>query len=1061
MNFKKLSFIGATFLILTTFSLSQRDVGTFVGSVFDEEGVALPGVIVTARNVHTGLTQGTITNVQGNYRIERLPRGFYSISSSLTGFKTLTKEGIELLAGAELKIDFIMILGRIEEEITVVGEAPLVETTRSQVSTVITEKELLSYPQGNRDYLSLIQYAPGTLPREQELVGSGYAIGGMRTESNNLMIDGIDNNDNQWASADVTSLPLEAIQEFRLISNNFSAEYGRNSGGIINTVMKSGTNELHGSAWFFNRGEGTLYRSVDWLTHDRPSFKRYQYGGILGGPIWRDKTFFFLSFEGIRQTEESRDPLYFFSQEAVANSKGFAREVFNRFGESYPVPTYDFLDLDGDGINDMGRYVWDGTTRDKSYNFGAKIDHVFGGKDRISLRWLHNRKKFEESPYWVPGHIKEAPSILNTGGITWLHLFGPNAYNEIRIGYHGSDYKLPMILSDLPGIYIFDTLMDLGDYTDIDFNYKTFQLADVLNFQKGNHSIKLGGELRYWRSETVNDGYVNGVYWYFNSLSFLNGGTPAGLTLGVDPPDPEPDNPYVPGNPGGEWKRGSTYRVWRGIEGGLFIQDDWRVNTRLTLSFGLRWEYFGVPEEISGKGINQPAFGTKEGFESGQLIEGEYNREGIKYMIFDGRELMGKKIWDPYYKAFAPKASFAYDLTGDGKTSLRGGIGVAYDRVYNQVYENDRFNYPDFTFAAFYGSAFGLPPINPTIPVTIPVVNAAIGGYAFGLRWMVPKLSPQKAYNWMIGIQRELAPNTAVEINYTGSLGRNLGSYQRPNRFTGDFLDGWGDGLNPHASTNDVNVREQTFKSYYHALTVVLNKRFSDGWSWYTAYTFGTVRDQVSSYIADLFAVSHERRHDEWGPAAFDRRHRVVGGFVWDLPFFRNSSFWLVRNVVSGWQLAGNFHYTSGAVYDVRSQGYYEWDFNKDVAGNDMPLWLGDKPGDVIKWEGGSPYLDRSSFGIPIPPAYADDMSYYDKNFVTRNMFRWFPTYNIDISLQKYFTVPVGGKDVTVQFIAEVFNLLKSTFWDMPETGFQLAYFGEVSRMSGVRQAQFSVRFMF
>jgi hypothetical protein len=458
-----------------------------------------------------------------------------------------------------------------------------------------------------------------------------------------------------------------------------------------------------------------------------------------------------------------------------------------------------------------------------------------------------------------------------------------------------------------------------------------------------------------------------------------------------------------------------------------------------------------------------PAFGTEQGFNNMQIIEGEYTREGIKYMMFDGRELLGKGLWDPFYMGFAPKFSFAYDLTGDGKTALRGGAGIAYDRTFNNTYENDRFNYPMFTFATFYGSYYGRTTIQPTIPAEVPMNN--VEGVRVALRWMDPSLTPQQAINWMFGIQRELAPNVVVELNYVGSRGRRLGVIQRPQRITGDRLDGTLDGINPYGAVGDVNLREQYYASTYHAVTLMLNKRFSNGWSWYSAYTYGYARDQNSDYFGDntgYYAVCHDRQEDEWGPSQFDRRHRLVGGFVYDLPFFRNSTNWFIKNIIAGWQISGNFHFTSAQPFTVQAT-HASWDFNYDGGYKDRPLWTGEDPNDVVQWSGGFPYLGKEGyFAVPNPPSGLDDWSYYNQNFVTRNMFRWFPTHNIDISLQKYFTIPVGGREVTLQLIGEVFNLLNSTFWALPNWGnYESSAFGEVSRKNGVRTAQVSVRILF
>lgn len=1070
MTLRKLSVFCLAFLLVTSLGWSQsKDTGNIIGNVYDVEGAPLPGVTVTAKNVQMGLVQSTVTNDSGQYRIERLPRGMYTITAAIQGFKTMTKEGFELIVGAEIKVNFNLEIGKLEEQVTVVGVSPLVETTRAQVSTVITEKEFLSYPQGNRDYTSLIAYAPGTLPGAGR---SGYAVNGMRGSSNNFQIDGIDNNDNGTATNAVTSLAPEAIQEFRLVSNNFSAEYGRNSGGVINAVMKSGTNEFHGSAWIFHRGDSGLFQSEDWLTHDLPPYKRFQYGATIGGPIIKDKTFFFATFEGVIQDDEAREPYLFYTPEAISRAQGPAKYFFDNYGSKYPVPTYDFVDIDGDGLVDAGKYVWDGTGKTRGLNFGIKIDHIFSEKDRVAFRWLWNDFNYEWDFANLPGNIKKNPYSYHTGGLTWLHLFSPTAYNEVRIGYHRDFADWPRLAPEVPqmGGYTFfnDGVHSVGDWANMPqkFANNTYQLVDVLNFQIGNHSIKVGGEARLWNSDSTFDANVAGSYYFVDSTYFLYDIGAYYLVIGADPPDPPEGDPYRTGDAYGVWAAGDSHRKWKGFEGGLFIQDDWRVTDKLTVSAGLRWEYYGVPKETSGKGINMPAFGTEEGFNTKQIIEGTYGEEGIRYLIFDGREKLGKGLWNPYYKAFAPKISFAYDLTGDGKTSLRAGAGVSYDRTFNNTYENDRFNYPDFTFLslagwdAYYGYDVGSPAIHPTYPGTVPLAN--IAGYRAALRWMLPDLIPQKAYNWLVGIQRELSANVSIELNYTGSKGVNLGSIQRPNRFTGDRLDGTRTGINPYTAITDLNLRTQNLKSDYHAFTATINKRFANGWSWYTAYTYGVAKDQNSDYFGDnsaMEAVSNERIDMEYGYAQFDRRHRVVGGMIYDIPFFKNSKNWFLKNVIAGWQISSNFHFTSGAPFTIRSSSTSQ-DWNKDWDGNDRPLWLGGDES-IITWTNGRPGWDKSLFGVPVAPKAARDLTYYDQNFAERNQFRWFPDHNINVALQKYWTVPVAGREFTVQAIFEVFNVLKSYFWALPATTWQSTLFGQSQRMDGQRTSQISLRIMF
>ncbi|MGQ9638233.1 MAG: TonB-dependent receptor [Thermodesulfobacteriota bacterium] len=1084
MKFKIFSACIALLLLVSSPMFGQvGDTGTFLGDVTDQEGTRLPGVQVTATNIQTGLTQSTITNQRGRYRLERLPRGLYTLSATLSGFKTTIRKGLELFGGAVTTVNLVMEVGTLEEEVTVVGATPIVETTRTQVSTVMTEKELLSYPQANRNYLHLMAYAPGTQP-DAPIIGAttGYAINGMRGESNNYMLDGLNNNDMTDNTMQTTLLPPEAIQEFRLVTSNFNAEYGRNTGGILNVVMKSGTNELHGSAWGFYRGDSAFFRSADWLTKKREPYKRYQYGATLGGPIVKDKTFFFGTFEGIDEEIDYATSWWLLTPQAIASSSGVARQLMDRFGANYPVPTYDFVDKNGDGIADYGRGNYTYTDSLNAYMGGIKIDHIISEKDRVAFRWMYNYRKTRSGNgyggyYWTPGKTLDQPNEFHTGGLTWMHILSPTAYNEVRLGYKRDKWEWAVQDDSIAFVAFNDELHPFGDpgYPMLQVN-NTYQLADVLNIQVKDHNVKLGGEFTLWRVKSMFDAFVNGYYIFDDGLAFLANGPASYLILGADPPENQ-DNPYLPGDSkrADLWRTGFglTNRKWKGYEIGLFAQDDWRISKRLSISFGLRWEFYSVPKEYSGIGIAQPMFGTQKGFLNTMagnldLTEGVWNEEGIRYMIFGGRQLAGKGLWNNYYGNFAPKVSFAYDLTGDGKTSLRGGYGISYDRQMNRSYENDRFNYPNFAFNSFLGSPWGgsadfylkLPGVQ--VPVE------AAGAVRISLRWMDPELKPQMAHNWMLGIQRELGPNFSVEIDYTGSAGRRIGGIMRISRQTGDAADGRYDGINPYVNIRDGNFRTNSFYSNYHGGQIILNKRFSDGWSWYTAYTYGVAKDLSSIYQGIVLSQAVEK--DYWdldyGYADYDHRHRIVGGFVYEIPFFRNSKNSFLRNVLSGWQIGASYHWTSGRRFNIFTPGSSRYDWNLDGQwGSDRPIWVGGSNyNEAIKKGSGDdnpPSVNPDLFAVPNPPKYPGDMSYYKQNIVPRNAFTWFPTYNIDISLQKNFVIPVGSRDFNLQLILDVFNVLKNQFWELPNMTWGLSTFGDVYRKSGDRIAQISIRFMF
>jgi len=1085
VKFKKLPILLLFLLLVSSFALAQSgDTGTFVGTVTDEEGMPLPGVEVTAANLETGLTQSTITNERGRYRMERIPRGFYTLTATLEGFKTTVRKGLELFGGAVTTINLKMQIGTLEEEVTVIGVTPIVETTRSEVSTVMTQKELLSYPQQNRNYLHLMAYAPGTQP-DAPVIGAttGYAINGMRGESNNYMLDGLNNNDMTDNTMQTTLLPPEAIQEFRLTTNNFNAEYGRNTGGILNVVMKSGTNELHGSAWGFYRGDSALFRSADWLTGEREPYKRYQYGATLGGPIVKDRTFFFATFEATDEQIDYSNSWWFLTPQALATATGPAKQLMDSFGSNYPTPTYDFVDKNGDGVPDYGRGAYTYTDTLKAYMGGLKLDHIFSEKDRIALRWMYNYRKTASGNgyagyYWTPGKELEQPNKFHTGGLTWLHIFSPTAYNEVRLGYHHDTWEWSLQDDTITYVAFNDELHPFGDpgYPMTQVN-NTYQLVDVLNIQAKDHNLKFGGEFRLWNVESSFDAYVNGYYLFEDGLSFLANESVPWMLLGADPPD-NPDNPYLPGDSSqaDQWNTGFglTLRKWRGYEIALFAQDDWRVSDRLTISAGVRWEFYSVPEEYSGVGVAQPSFGTEQGYLNTQagnrdLTEGVWDDEGIRYMIFGGREFNGTGLWNAYYGNIAPKVSFAYDLTGDGKTSLRGGYGISYDRQMNRSYENDRFNYPNFAFNSFTGAPWGgAADFYLKVPgLQVPV--EAAGDVRVSLRWMDPNLKPQMAHNWMIGIQRELGPNFSIEVDYTGSAGKRIGGIMRINRQTGDGADGSYDGINPFVSINDGNYRTNSFYSNYHALQVILNKRFSNGWSWYSAYTYGVAKDLSSIYQGIVLSQAAERDYwdTDYGYAAYDHRHRIVGGVVWELPFWRNSENSFLRNVVGGWQIGVSYHFTSGRRFNIVTPNGYDYDWNLDGQyGTDRPVWLGgDNYNDIITKGSGDtpPSVSPDQFAVPDPPAAPGDFSYYDQNLVPRNAFTWFPTYNVDISFQKNFIIPAGTRDLNLQLIVDVFNIFKSQFWwlNSLENRYGVSTFGDVTQKIGDRIAQISIRFMF
>ena len=810
---------------LLTSVVWAQGTGDLSGLVSDPSGAVVANVTVTLVNSATGDKRTTVTTPAGIYRFSALPIvGTYTLELAPKGFKSTKVAGIVVSVGTTVSRDVRLELGTTTEQVTVEAGAETVQTTESQVSQLVDHRVWQNMPLSIRNQNSFIELVAGAVPQDGTANNRGAEVNGTRGGAGSYLVEGADNNEQGQAGRGQispfdkggasTSISPDAIQEYRVITNSYSAEYGKGGGFITDTVLKSGTNNWHGSAFEYNRIQALV--ANDWFsTHAgiKDSLVRNQFGGSIGGPIVKDKTFFygtaelhrvrysnpygpntvvtqpFLDFiqNGGLQSWAESDPGGFCVQElgAACPGKFAAVSTFGPIANTllhspaqhfpavpstvdcatdpaacttadplsgglvYPVPIYGSATLNDPQSFDEARWT-------------AKIDHRFSDKDTINGVYL-----FQDGTYFeqfTGGNNFIGPAIIQDGrgqnfALTWNHTFTPTILNTARVGYlrHKLDFPAPAGTFGVPGYYsLFDGLgEDFGQYGGLPqfFTENQFQYLDTMSIVKGKHSFKFGGEYRRTRngSSFFNDAFGTFYPWSvegeLTDLQFtnieeqlLNGGA----------------NPYF----GGAYAATAAvvpstgqvpqfYRGYRANEFAAFIQDDWRVTNRLTVNLGLRWEYFGPPHNFQpgidsnfyfGSNvtpIQQQCPNTVPGgpqFVScaslGITPNPTFPSSPFLASVQNGTfQIRNNEIWNKDTNNFGPRVGFAWDVFGTQKFVVRAGAGVMYDRIYNNLFENIRFNPPYFSDNQIGGGANGVA-VSPSL-LTYPFTSTPVFASGF------------------------------------------------------------------------------------------------------------------------------------------------------------------------------------------------------------------------------------------------------------------------------------------------------------------------------------------
>lgn len=1031
--------------------LAQSFTGTIRGTAKDQTGAVLPGVTVTITSSGTNQVRTVITNEAGDYNVPFLQVGPYQVQAEFPGFKTEVRERLDLQVDQILRVDFALQVGDITERLVVTEAAPLVSTDRADVGNVVDQKKVVELPLNGRGFETLALIQPGTLaPASGSALGfrGGFNVAGSREVSNNFIIDGVDNNN--IITGEVVYRPNpDVIQEFKVQTNAYSAEFGRGTGGQINITTKGGTNEFHGSIYEFFRND--VLDARNFFAASKAKLRHNQYGANIGGPIAKDRTFFLFSFEGLRRSEgivnlstvptlrmRSGD-LSEFSGQVIDPLTGqafpgniipqnridpIARQIVN----FYPLPTRGTL---SSNLASAPNAV----TRDDSYT--ARVDHRFGMKDTVMVRVSHS----DPPSFWpypglggrqgIPGFGRTDTQSKTSSTLNYIRILTPTVVNELRLGYNllhsdrrqedATDYAAQLGIAfpsaiarvlpkdaGLPSVQV-SGVDNIGAYRPQERKDHTYQLQNTVSIQAGKHSWRVGVDLRRIQSNSFTTGQTAGQF-IFNATTFARNAW-ANFLLGY------PSRTNISGGDNDGRTRKTEAYHW-------FIQDDWRVADRLTFNMGVRYE------------LNMPgydALGRAGGFDPvlRRVITGQ--DPGIPKGLIgtDGNN-------------WGPRFGFAWRPFNDDKTVLRAGYGVFY---HTMILGNETsivlFGFPFRPTFQLDAPTTGAPVItfqNP-FPAQLLRDNSAPGSIDRNLR-------SSYVQNYSFSLQRQLSNDVVLELAYSGNVGRKLlGEFALNQPFspgTAALAS-----RRPFQGYGEINQKFAGLNSNFNSLQARLEKRFSEGFSILGSWTHSKTIDQGSQHgdiAQDSYNLAAER-----GLADFDVRNRLVVSYIYDLPIGKGRKFMgeLPRAadiILGGWQFSGITTFQGGQPFIVRSGGSGN---NSDDRSNTGVRR--DRPNLV-----GNPNLDN-----PKPEQWLNSAAFVLNPTATfgtagRNIAIADGLVNHDLSLSK--NLFFHGETGRVQFRAEFFNIFNQVNFDKPNGNFGTTNFGRVTVAKDPRQVQFGVK---
>jgi hypothetical protein len=1141
----------------------QLGQGEITGTATDPTGAVIPSVTVLLTNTGTAVQRTATTNSSGVYRFDFAEVGTYSLRATASGFNDLLVNNIVVTVGQAVTTNLHLEVGRATQTITVeAGGVQQVDTTNAELSGLVGRNSIANLPLEIRDATAFVDLQAGAVPDTFNGSTRGAAVNGQRGGTGNFMVDGTDNNDygqggrshntSGTIPGGIVSVSPDAVQEFRVVTNNFSAQYGRQGGFITDIVLKSGTNQLHGSLFEYNRNSATTaddFFSAKAGLHD--SLIRNQFGGSVGGPVKKDKVFLFgaLEFQRLRQTTPQTVTTVTPQFENFVQTGQFASFVnqnLSAFGLSKPIdcsspnnpgctlgPIFQQLNgqtplplatsggtssaspLFGPGglvtsnpggvvypVPELGQATYSSGTILNEARWSVRYDHQLSSKDSLNAHYL-----FDDFPttntgaggdFLNPGYPAVAQSRTQNGSLGYTRIITPTVVNDLKASYLRSSANFPALNPQVPSIGTADAAtVGFGSSSALPqkFTENTFQYQDNLAVTKGRHSLKVGGEYRRARNGSFFDATVDGLYQAWDMEDLLTDGAigdlagVGGFAIGqasINPSSPTPAKP-------------DPYRGYRANEFGGYFEDDFRATSRITLNMGLRYDYFGVPHNFRAGIDSNFYFGSQSltqcitrvatgsqvclpgsGVTNPVSTNPNYPVSPATAAEFGGTfQQKNSDIWNKDTNNFGPRFGLAWDVGGNQKTVVRFGGGVFYDRIWNNLFENIRFNPPFWSVASvgLEGNGAAVGPLSTPGFYSIPV-NVSFFANSGGVpspRHMDQNLVTPYSEQFNFDVQRQLGGGWLLDTAFVETAGHKLTGVVDLNTFDGRSLFDPATGapfystrrINPNISSD--NARGNFYNSNYSGLQVRLSKRFSHGLQFDGNYTWSHALDFVSDAFnnkagGDYHPEDNYDRSLEYGNADFDIRHRFVADWVWDLPIARTN------RLLGNWSLNGIVIAQSGSPFTVFDSGV---DSNGDGHFNDRGMYVGGgniSSGIDHSVSPADGYLKASDFAAT--PGTAPGVPSFHDGYLARNALFGPRFVDTDLSISKGFQLT---ERLQLKVVASAFNLFNHpNFLLVPIQGTQQGgdianpFFGQAPATvqpsnsgTGARNFQFGARLDF
>jgi hypothetical protein len=1029
--------LAVSFLCLNPAGVQAQTLyGTIAGQVQDQQGAGIGKAEVTVRNVETGATRKVNANDSGAYQVTSIQPGTYEVSASIAGFKTEVRSGINVTVGAEVTVNMSLTVGAVSEKVEVTAEAGQVDTSSATLGGFVNSSTIRELPLNGRDWISLSLLQPGVSPnasqnqndlsRAQRGNGLSLYIGGGRHTDNLFRIDGVSVNDyanGGPGSALRVNMGVDAIREFSVLTSTYSAEYGRGAGGVVNAITKSGTNDIHGGAYYFHRNSALDARNFFDKTTDPPAFRRHQFGGYVGGRIKKDKTFYFGNYEQLTEIKglSANDPtlsadaqkgLLCANTACTAKTQVVVSPATKPYISLFPFPT-------APTTGDTGFFSFAPNRNGREKYLTSKLDHYFSEATTFFMTYT-----WDDTFVGAPDNygLKDtfALSTRQYAVMSLQHIFSPTLINNARAGVsrflggnaidgNAHDKRLEdpaygfvpgnpfgqIIVNGVSSGTSTGVLNGLQSSGQNYFGYTSPQFYDDVSWTKGRHTIKFGANLEHILYNINEPNKPNGG-WIFSSIKdFVTNDTARSTGTNFNSDFPGTD----------------TFRSERTSIFGAYIQDDFRMKSNLTINMGLRYEMATMVDEV-------------------------HNRIANLQRLTDPSVTVGRPYYNaPKGKNFSPRIGFAWDPFKDGKTSIRGGAGLFDVLILPYMFTA---RYP--RSAPFYKGGQVDGPPNGTFPNNgLPLLSATT------LLASHVEMNPSRPYRmqWNMSIQRQLTRSIALTLGYSGSSGVHIihqeeDTNEVPVATFNTAQDSYNFplvALNPNKKAQVINpnygnIRASDWSGHstYHGFQANLVQRPVKGLSYQIAYTYSKSIDNGSG----VFQAGNESFNTAAASWAFDPRinrgvsdfdipHNFVLNFQYDIPtaeFAKNSA--IGKTVLGGWQIGGIYTRQTGAPFTYRIGADRAGTGNHQITasnGAQRPQLLGNLPGCSSPTTGNiDDYILKSCFQFPALGQLGNE---------GRNIMR-VPTFrNLDFTLFK--NQNLMGEKLKAQFRVEMFNILNNS----------------------------------